>query len=113
MSGLYADYLKERRGLSMIESDQGFIAYRCKGKECFIGEMYVDPDVRKLGVGRKLLNTVIDVARAEGCEFITANIFLDDPNANSTLAAVLACGFKVVSAPNSNVLFISLQIGGL
>jgi GNAT superfamily N-acetyltransferase len=112
MESLYTDYLKERRGLETLADEDGFISYKVNRDECFIGEMFVSKDCRQKGLGRKLLTTVVDIARMNNCARVTANIFLDDPNASSTLAAAIACGFRVVSAPGQIVLLISLEIGG-
>lgn len=90
---LYAQYIDERQGLKIIEDEHGFITYKIKDEECFLAEMFVRKEYRRAGYGAKLLDRLIETA--QGCEYICANIWLWDPNANGTLAGALASGFKL------------------
>lgn len=90
---LYAQYIKERQGLSILENENGFIIYKLTEQECFIQDMFVQKEYRRAGVGKDLLNRLKDIAC--GCDVILANIWLWDPNCNITLAGALACGFRV------------------
>lgn len=109
MNSHYAQYLFERRGLSLIENSVGFLAYRIDGKECFIGEMFVTSDSRGSGQGRLLLTDLCQLAIGQGAEVVTANVYLTDPNATNTIAAAIACGFQVKSAGN-NIVLIAKEI---
>lgn len=110
-NALYARYVEERRGLSSIWKPYGFLTYKVAGNECFIVDMFIEKSERKSGKGRELISELSAIARVNGCEVITANIHLADPNANKTLAASLATGF-VVSAADADVLLISKKVKG-
>jgi len=46
--------------------------------ECYLAELYVIPDRRGRGLGRALMNEVLEVARAEGAGHIELNTSDDD-----------------------------------
>jgi ribosomal protein S18 acetylase RimI-like enzyme len=48
------------------------------GLECYLAELYVVPDRRGHGLGRALMNEVIDVARREGADGIDLGTSEDD-----------------------------------
>lgn len=106
---LYAEYIEEREDAGIIENDVGFLTFKIRDRECFLIDMFVKKSARKSGRGRGLLDSLEAVGRMSGCEVITANIFLQDPNANSTLGAALASGFRLESSAN-NVLLIAKKI---
>jgi GNAT superfamily N-acetyltransferase len=42
--------------------------YRCQsGKMGLLSSMYTNPDYRRMGIAKELLNRVIDEARMQGC----------------------------------------------
>lgn len=95
---LYEKYVKERAGCEILEQDFGFISYKIENAECFIADMFVDEPERKKGRSRELMDELSEIAIDAGCLRITANIFLNDKNANQTLIAALLIGFNVISA---------------
>lgn len=105
----YAQYILERQGFESFWREHGFISYKVTGTECFLADMFVEAGARKTGKGRKLLEELIGIARYRGCNVITANIYLFDPNANNTLLAAMACGFRVEKCGN-NVLLIAMEL---
>ena len=92
---LYQEYLMERQGLSTIENEFGFVAFRFSKEECYLGEIFISQSARRSRKGRALLQEVEICARKASCQFIAANVFSSDPNATSTLSAAFACGFKI------------------
>lgn len=107
---LFAEYIKERQGLELIQDyEGGFCSYRIVGRECYLADIYVSKGKRKIGQGGALLGEIIKQALKNNCELITANIHLKDPNANDTLKAAQACGFRVVAC-DQDVLLISKLI---
>lgn len=112
IDSLYAEYVLERQGLSVMTYDSGFIAYKCEKEECFIAEMFIKKDKRKTGLGKSMIAVISEVAKQSGCKVITANIHLNDPNASSTLVAAICTGFKVECADRGAIL-ISKKIEGV
>jgi GNAT superfamily N-acetyltransferase len=109
MISQYARYIKERQNIDAIESEIGFVHFRVVGEECFIVDMFVEPEFRGKSKGRKILNDLKCAAIEKGASVITANIHLKITGANETLLAAQACGFEVTSAQN-DILLISKVI---
>jgi hypothetical protein len=109
LDSLYAQYLRERQGVESIWNQNGFIAYKCAGDECFIAELFVEPEARRSGACRELVERVMSVARASGRKVLTGNIHIKDPGHDQTLQAAYALGFKVIGA-ESGILFISKNV---
>lgn len=108
--GLWAAYVKERQGLECLWKEHGFIAYKITGNECFLAEMFIEKEHRSSGKCKAMIMELAEIAKANGCDVITANIHLVvDPNANSTLGAAIGCGFKVQASGN-NVLLIAKEL---
>ncbi len=93
-STLYAEYIKERQGINIIEDEYGFITWQPRKDECFIVDMYVRPDYRKQKCGQRLLSRLVNEVK-NSAKVMTANIWLWDPNCNGTLQASLASGFTL------------------
>lgn len=110
-STLYAQYIKEREGSEVLESEDGFIVYKISKKECFIVDMFVAKDRRARGAGHALLKSLDALAAKRDCEFITANIHLWDAGASNTLLAALTAGFLLGSA-NAGHITIFREVGG-
>lgn len=109
---LYAQYVFEREGLTVISTGDAFLSYKFREKECFLQDIFVAKEKRMTSIGRQMLQQLFDIAIANGSNVVTANIYTKDPNANDTLKAALACGFKIISSGN-NVLLIAKELGGI
>ena len=48
------------------------------GLECYLAELYVVPERRGRGLGRALMNAVLETARGEGADYIDLNTSEDD-----------------------------------
>lgn len=102
---LYANYINEREGFQILETQFSFICYKIKNNECFISHCYTSNDHRQSRSMSRLLLDLIDIASQSGCDRITASIDLRDRNASFTLLAALKFGFKVTLA-DSGILII-------
>jgi ribosomal protein S18 acetylase RimI-like enzyme len=49
-----------------------------KGLECYLAELYVVPDRRGQGIGRGLMDAVIEFAREHGADYMELNTSEDD-----------------------------------
>lgn len=97
---MWTQYYKERVGGEVVESIYGFMAYRIFGEECFIDECFVCPEYRNDGEAKSLLKEVEEKAKSEGCKYVTSSVSLATKNATDSLAAALACGFKLNGSVN-------------
>lgn len=46
--------------------------------ECYLAELYVVPALRGNGIGRAIMDAVLDLARARGCDHIDLGTSVDD-----------------------------------
>lgn len=51
--------------------------------EAYLAELWVDPSVRRTGLGRALLRAVLERARGRGCDFLDLATSEDDPEARA------------------------------
>lgn len=107
---LYAKYIKERDDREILEDEYGFITYKILNQECFIYDMCVDLSSRVGSRGRALIDSLVEIAHAADCSFISANVFLSDKGSSNTLLAAIRVGFKAVKA-NNDIIFIVKEIG--
>ena len=54
-----------------------------EGLECYLAELYVVPALRGRGLGRALMNEVLDLARTRGADWIELNTAEDDTAARA------------------------------
>src|SRR5262249_51142558 len=53
------------------------------GLECYLAELYVVPERRRHGIGRALLDACVELARAEGADYIMLGTGEDDVGARA------------------------------
>jgi ribosomal protein S18 acetylase RimI-like enzyme len=49
-----------------------------QGLECYLAELYVVPDLRGQGIGRALMDAVLEFAREQGADYMELNTSDDD-----------------------------------
>ncbi len=111
MEHLFCEFYKERQGADTILKPEGFIIYKINGPECFIVNMFIEKKSRGTYRFRAWLDELSKHAESKGCQFLSANIYLNDPGATHTLRSSLSYGFKV-SDSGIGVLLISKNIKG-
>lgn len=107
---MYAEFIKEREGLDLIETNAGFLTFKIVGGECFIANMFIRPSERGSQLCEELLSNLFDYAMTRKCEVVTGNIHLNDKGCNRTLRAALKNGFNLVKAEHG-VLLIAKRMG--
>jgi hypothetical protein len=106
---MFEKYMKERQGADCLKTEKGFLFYKVEGQECFIADMYIEPEFRKSGVFEGFIDALSEIALMKSCKAITATIYLNDKGCNRTLNAAFKVGFKLAQA-NNNVLFIVKEL---
>lgn len=103
----YKEYISERLGQSLLETQAGFVAYKCQPPECFINEYFVTQAHRKDKLGAKdLLEKLEQIAINENCSFISGVVYIADPGSARTLKAAMKYGFKITSAQNNSCVIV-------
>lgn len=97
---LYRDYIKERNGWDLIETDDGFVAYRIEFTEGapavgYIQEAYVAPYAREKGVCREMMDQVCKMVKEAGGTVLFATICPYATGANDVLRMAMKYGFTL------------------
>lgn len=101
---LYSQYIKEREGFEVLETQFSFVCYKIREKECFVSHCYTSKEHRQSRSMGRLLIELTDIAHSRECDRITASIDLRDPNASLTLLVGLKFGFKVKIAESGIII---------
>lgn len=104
---LWADYLKERENIEIIENKYGFIFYQInlENKSCSLIHFFVADDLRNEKIGSKLFDELENKARACGCLSIMAQVSINLPNASDNVLIAVKMGGTIVSA-NNNIIIL-------
>lgn len=103
---LYGQYIKERENREIIEILEGFISYSVLDEECFISDLYVQPEHRRYGVCSQLADQVADIAREKGCKYLTSSVYLNTTDPTLSVQVILGYGFKLLKSENNIIYFI-------
>lgn len=103
---MYTDYIKEREGLEVLETESGFIAYKIGGKECYIKDIYVLPEKRQSRVASDMADLVTSRAKEQGCEFLTGSVCPSANQAHRSLLVLLGYGMKLLKAEKDMIYFV-------
>jgi hypothetical protein len=107
---LYAEYLLERLGGKIIESEYGFIAYSFYNNECRLLDTHVAVAHRRTGRFMELYREFVKAAEAHGSEYMTATVHKNDKNHGQTLLMAFAHGWVVATAQD-DVITICKKVG--
>lgn len=95
---LYSEYIKEREGIETVESDRGFATFLFQDKECYIKDIYVRPEYRKTDEASTMANIIAEVAKRQGCKYLTGSVAPNTKGATESMKVLLAYGFKLAKS---------------
>lgn len=106
---LFADYISELTGgvRRAIEREYGFVHYQFPAwaQDCIlIDDIYVKPEVRKAGWGRKLFEEIEELGRKAGKKAVIAQLDLTSEKRHESWAAHLAVGLVPITAEGGKIL---------
>lgn len=102
---LYADYLKERTSLEVIEEPYGFVTYYLNGNECYLQDIYIIPSERKNHKARSLADRVSEIAKEKGCTILVGSVSVLAKNPEASLLVLISYGMKLHSLANDLIIF--------
>ena len=103
---MFEDYFKEEYGRDCLKNEAGFMLYSMNGRECHVADFYIKPTMRRSLEAKKLFSTVANLARENGCEFITGILTTGqgrEHKVSRLLRCYLAMGFKIYNATNGQI----------
>lgn len=103
---LYAQYIQEREGFEIIEDELGFATYIISGDECYIRDIYVLPEYRKINIASSYSDQIAKIAKEKGCKVLTGTVFPSAKGSTESLMAVIKSGFKIANSTNEKIILI-------
>ena len=100
----YGDYIKERLGDEIIESELGFITYVVNKDNVYVKEVYIVPEFRGRHAASELCNQVVDKAAGLGLTKIYGSVVPSANGSNTSLKVLLAYGFVLDSAADNFII---------
>ena len=91
---MYPAYLKEREGVDVLEKPYGFATYKFRENDCYIVDIYVTPEKRRLGLASQLADEISEIARASGYRVLTGSVDVRDKRHGENAATLLAYGMR-------------------
>lgn len=101
---LFSEYVKERGGKEIVESDKGFATYYYIENGCYIEDIYVQPEFRKSGEASRLADQISEIAKSNGCKILYGTVCPQANGSTSSLKVLLAYGFSLDSSINNLVI---------
>lgn len=92
---MWKSYLKEREGSEVLELEHGFAVIRQLNDCLYLQDIYVKPEHRGTGYGRKILEIVEATAKEMGYKFVLGSCSPKAEGSTVSLKAILACGFEL------------------
>jgi hypothetical protein len=105
---LYGQYIKTREDFDIIENSLGFATYKIINSECYLRDIFVDPEVRETAVARDLADQICVIARESGCKTLLGSVCPSAKGATVSLKVLLAYGMSLKSCTND---FIVMEKG--
>lgn len=110
MPSHYALYLKERENLEVLETIEGFAVYAIIKEECYIRDIYIQPEYRQKGAASKIADAIAIIAKEKGCKILTGSV---DPIAKgSTESLKVLLGYQMSLHSISNGLIFFTKVLG-
>lgn len=108
---LYGDYIKERENFEIIEDNHWFATYQMTddGTTLYIRDCFIEKGHRGQGVVEGIDNTLIEIAKVNGCKNILTQVALFDPHKDRNMRCFLRIGYRIISA-NSEVIYIGKEV---
>lgn len=103
---LYAKYVIEREGKEIIESEVGFATYYFLDDNCYIQNIFVEKDYRKIGEASRLAQEIEKIAKSKGCKKLYGTVCPSANGSTESIKVLLAYGFKLDSSINNLIAFV-------
>lgn len=99
----YANYIKEKANIELIEHEHGFASYSLLSDHVYIHDMYIDKSHRRKGIGSDLLKQIEIIAWAKKIKFVLSAVQINSNGLHDALLAQMLKGFKIVGADHKEI----------
>ena len=104
MSSFYGQYIKEREGKDILESEHGFFTYKIHGEECYIEDIFIKKESRRKNIGTEMADEIAKIARDAGCKYLTGTCIPSTNGATESMKAMFSYGFRIHSCVNDKII---------
>jgi ribosomal protein S18 acetylase RimI-like enzyme len=107
MSSLFAKYIKEREGKTVIETDDVLAIYKfdLDHNSVYIEDIYVVPEKRKSGLGQKVADFICNLGRKQGLKYLVGSVVPSANGSDYSLKLLLRYGMRLKSS-HENIIFL-------
>lgn len=105
MTSLLAKYKKEREGKEVLETENGFAIWFCRGEVCYIEDIFVDLYSRQEGHAAKMADQICVIAKERGCKTLLGSVNAQTNGANTSLKVLLGYGMKLHAVEGQMIYF--------
>lgn len=109
MDSNFAQYIKERAGKSIVESEKGFATYFYQDEFVYIEDIFVNAEHRKSGVATEFADRIAEEAKNLGYAKMLGSVCPSANGSTASLKVLLAYGFKLFKSLD-NVIYLSKEI---
>jgi len=107
---MYKDYIKERLGREMIETEEGFVTYafNCLGlpfTHIYVEDIYVKKSSRMKHVARSFMDAMSILGKEKGVDRLIGSVCVGANGSDNSLRAAIAYDMKLLSA-NANAIYL-------
>jgi ribosomal protein S18 acetylase RimI-like enzyme len=109
---LYANYIKEREGIDILEMFYGFMTYKLmpEAKTVYLRDCYVLPQYRGQAKVSEMAEIIEKIAFDNGCTISMTSVDLNTLSASKNLKTYLGYGFNVGSVQNNHMMYLTRTI---
>lgn len=103
MMSLYGQYIKEREGTDIIETEDGFATYSIfpESKTCYVKDIYIRPEARRSGVASTIVDRIVEIAKQNYCTELLGTVDPTTIGATESMKAQFGYGFKLKNISGS------------
>ncbi len=108
---LWANYIAERLGQSIIEEPWGFVSFKIVGSICDVIDLYVIPEERMKGRTRDLYEELFATCRQQRVQTLVVSVWPGIAGSDISMKAALGHGFRLHSTDGARII-LTKDIGG-
>lgn len=103
---MYKEYWKETFGRDVVENESGFASYKITGDYCYIVDIYVKPEYRKMNIASKLADKICVIAKERKCKHVIGTVNLQSSDPTRSMAVLIGYGMKIHTQDTNTTVLI-------
>lgn len=103
---MFAEYIKEREGKYVYQTEHGFAVYQIAGSECYIQDIFIKKDSRDQNHAKDIADAVTKIAKINDCKTLTGTVVPSLAGSTKSLGMLLHYGFKLHSCKEDFIILV-------